>query len=174
MTDFTTRDATLDDIAALAALGARTFVETFGTLYQPADLEAFLAEVHSPAGVRFDMVDQAMRYRVAHADGVMIGYCKIGACTLPIAADGRKTAELKQLYVLEGWKGAGVAAALMDWAMACFAADGVDDVYLSVFSENPRAQRFYQRYGFAWHADYHFMVGQQADAEFIYKKALRP
>ena len=36
------RDAEPDDAPALARLGARSFLETFGHLYDPADLALFL------------------------------------------------------------------------------------------------------------------------------------
>lgn len=43
---------------------------------------------------------------------------------------------------------------------------------LSVYSDNPGAQRFYARYGFAKVADIHFMVGNQRDEEFLFAKVL--
>ena len=36
------RDATIDDAPELAELGAATFTDTFGHLYQPDDLAVFL------------------------------------------------------------------------------------------------------------------------------------
>ena len=36
------RTATVADAAALSAIGARTFTDTFGHLYQPDDLATFL------------------------------------------------------------------------------------------------------------------------------------
>ena len=43
------RRATPADAASLAALGTFTFIETFGHLYTPEDLQAFLEESHSEA-----------------------------------------------------------------------------------------------------------------------------
>lgn len=42
-------------------------------------------------------------------------------------------------------------------------------IYLSVFSENQGAHRFYQRWGFSKHSEYEYMVGNHADHEFIYQ-----
>ena len=41
------RQAFDEDAPMLARIGAETFVETFGHLYKPADLNAFLAKSHS-------------------------------------------------------------------------------------------------------------------------------
>lgn len=157
------------DVEALASLGAASFVETFGPLYQPTDLAAFLAQSHTGQAVGQAMAQADTAYQVAETDGALIGYCRIGALDLPVDAALPGAMELKQLYVRKPWQGAGVAAGLMDWAMDAFRKAGAPQVYLSVFSGNGRAQRFYQRYGFSWHMNYHFMVGTHRDEEFIYR-----
>ena len=47
MSNTVIRRATPEDAPALAELGAVTFIEAFGQLYVPADLQAFLEESHS-------------------------------------------------------------------------------------------------------------------------------
>ena len=71
--------------------------------------------------------------------------------------------ELYQLYLGEAAKGSGVADALMEWAYAKARALGGDTLYLSVFAENHRARRFYDRHGFVEVGPYEFMVGDHAD-----------
>jgi ribosomal protein S18 acetylase RimI-like enzyme len=61
----------------------------------------------------------------------------------------------------------------MRWALEQATNRGYDDMVLCVFSGNLRAQRFYQRYGFAKYMDYHFTVGDQRDHEFLFHKSLR-
>ena len=51
---------------------------------------------------------------------------------------------------------------------------GADEVQLTVYSENPEAQRFYQRYGFAKIADIEFWVGNHCDPEFLYARKMVP
>ena len=45
--------------------------------------------------------------------------------------------------MLEPWQGAGVAAALMDWAVESGRADGAPALYLSVWEHGARAIAFY-------------------------------
>src|SRR3546814_2943479 len=66
---------------------------------------------------------------------------------LPAGQPADGAVELHQLYVAEPAKGTGVAAALMDWGIA-WARERASILYLTVFTENDRAQAFYRRYGF--------------------------
>jgi RimJ/RimL family protein N-acetyltransferase len=60
----------------------------------------------------------------------------------------------------------------MDWAVAEARQRGMDELYLTVFTENHRARRFYDRYDFVPVGSYEFMVGNQADEDIIMMKAL--
>lgn len=163
------RPATPADAAALARLGRDSFVETFGHMYSPADLSAFLDQVHSDAAVAGEIADPARLYRLAEHDGALLGYCKLGLATgWPEHARGENAIELKQLYTAPGMTGRGIGAGLMDWALGEARARGADEVQLSVWSGNHGAQRFYARYGFEKVADITFRVGEQIDEEFLF------
>lgn len=165
------RTAGAADAAALADLGRRSFAETFGHLYDPADLDAFLAG-HSEEKWSGELADPAFAVRVAEADGAMAAYAKLGPPSLPFEPKGRPI-ELRQFYVLKPWQGGGVAAALMDWVLAEARARHADELYLSVFTDNYRARRFYERYGFTFVQTYAFMVGNHADEDLILRLELR-
>jgi diamine N-acetyltransferase len=162
------------DAEALAALGRETFSITFGHLYSAENLTAFLAEVHDVASVRTQISDANRSYRVAQDGETLVGYCKLGFdSSLPVDLPGRTVVELKQLYLQATHFGLGVADTLMQWAIAQAKSHGADDLVLSVYSENPRAQRFYQRYGFVQVGEYYFAVGEHRDHEFLFRLDLR-
>jgi GNAT superfamily N-acetyltransferase len=164
------RDATTEDAATLAKLGAESFTATFGHLYAPDDLALFLQN-HTPAAWAAELANPAFAVCIAEADGVPIGYAKLGPPQLPFTPTGTP-AELRQLYVLAPWHGAGVAAALMDWVIATARNRGADELFLSVFTDNVRARRFYARYGFEAVGTYAFMVGNHADEDIVMRLAL--
>ena len=59
-------------------------------------------------------------------------------------------------------------------SLAWLLRDGPRTLWLSVWSENPGAQRFYARYGFAFAGEYAFIVGAQRDREFMYRRPAQP
>ncbi len=164
------RDATHGDAAALAKLGTDSFVETFGHLYAPADLALFL-DNHTVAAWAAELGDPAFAVRVAEQDGAMIGYAKLGPPHLPFTP-ASAAIELRQLYVLAPWHGAGIAGALMEWIVATARAQGAAELFLSVFTDNHRARRFYARFGFEPLGTYQFMVGTQADEDIVMRLVL--
>ena len=164
------RRATHDDAAALAELGAQTFTDTFGHLYQPDDLEIFLQN-HSTANWAKELGDPAFDVRIAERDGRLVGYVKLGPPHLPFEPRG-EAAELRQLYVIEEMKGQGIAHELIQWAIERARGSGADFLYLSVFTENHRARAFYEKYDFEPEGTYAFMVGNHADEDIVMRLKL--
>jgi diamine N-acetyltransferase len=168
---FTYRDAIAHDAAALAAFARENWTSTFAHVnYPPADLAAYLAKSFGREIQRAEIVDSESRYRLAFDDEGLVGFCMMGALTLPV--EDARGVELHRLYVAPRAKGAGVADALMDDCLAWARGKGASALYLSVWENNERAQRFYRRYGFADHSAWDFMVGKTADRDLIWRLAL--
>lgn len=164
------RDAGAADAASLDHIFRTTFCDTFGHLYRPDDLETFLASF-ALADWKTQLGDPAFAFRVAEAHGEAVGYAKLGPVKIPVETD-RPAILLDQLYVLPSHHGAGVARALMDWAFDEARARGAEEMYLTVFVDNHRARRFYDRYGFTAVGRYDFMVGNHADEDIIMRETL--
>lgn len=163
------RQATKNDAAILAHLGAATFVETFGHLYKEQDLQAFLDESHSLAAYERGLADGARRVWIAETEGgEAIGFAVAGPCKLPVEDLPENAGELARLYILEGYQGGGLGSRMLEEALD-FLASHFDHIYLSVYAENYGAQKLYARFGFEKIQKYFFMVGDHADPEWIMK-----
>ena len=166
----TTRDVRADDLPAIDRLYRTCFIDTFGPLYSPQDLAMFLAQF-TPEAWAAEYADPRYAFRLAERDGAPAGYAKLGPVKLPVDPAG-EGAELHQLYLLGSAHGSGLGAELMDWVIDTVCQRGAGELFLSVFTENHRAQRFYRRYGFELVGPYHFMVGTQADEDVIMRLTL--
>lgn len=168
--NITYRQGRVEDAAAVDRVYRTAFSDTFAHLYRPEDLEAFLAKFSLDAW-KSELADDRYIFRLAEADGEAIGFAKLGPPELPVDSD-EPWVELRQLYVLNEWRGAGAARELMDWVFAAAKARGASHLYLTVYTDNHRARRFYLKYGFEEIGPYAFMVGEQADEDIIMRKAL--
>lgn len=167
----TIRRATADDAAALAELGAATFVETFGHLYPAADLQTFLAKNHTSESWFRTLTNPHRAIWVAEQpNGRKIGFIGVGACKLPVQHLEITAGEVQQLYVLAEFHNLRLGARLMDMGLDWLVSQGRSPLYIGVWSENHGAQRFYARYGFRKVGEYGFPVGSTVDREFILKR----
>lgn len=159
------RDASPEDAEAIASLFRRSFIDTFAHLYRPEDLSEFLA---TRGADRFadELTEQGFRIRLAEDEDQLAGYLMLGPPHIPVETPA-DTIELSQLYVLKQWHGSGIAAELMRWALATAHDAGSRHIQLSVYIDNHRARRFYERFGFEEVGRYDFMVGSHADEELV-------
>ena len=168
------RRAVPADAARLAELGAITFTESFGRMYSAEDLQAFLEESHAPEAYVRVLADPAYALWLAEVDGEAVGYALAGPNGLPHADVAPHDGELKRLYLRASAQGSGIGAGLFEQALEWLERDGPRTLWISVWSGNHGAQRFYGRYGFEKAGEYEFVVGAQRDHEFIFRRNPSP
>ncbi|WP_194785229.1 GNAT family N-acetyltransferase [Actinomyces haliotis] len=175
------RQAQPDDVDVLSELSRRTFTQTFGHLYRPEDLAFHLEHTCSVEALAPLLADSAHRCWLAVEDdgtqegvngslGGVVGYVLAGPGSLPHDGLHPEDGEIKRLYLLQGFQGSGRGAALMRTAVDWLLEGGPRVLWLSVWSENDGAQRFYRRFGFERAGEYLYPVGEHRDHELIFRR----
>lgn len=164
---------TAADAPTLQKLMRATFTETFGHLYPPADLAAYLDSAYALPQLERELADPANYWQLVLDDaGAPVGYLECVPAHLP-HADVRPEAhgEIERIYVLKSQQGKGLGKTLMERALA-YLAERYGDApqWLGVWSENLRAQALYRAYGFEKVGEYTFPVGETEDHEFIFRR----
>ncbi len=167
---FTCRDGVPRDAEALDQLYDTVFCETFAHLYRPEDLAEFLGS-YGVEDWRAELADPKCAFRIAEVDGKVAGYAKLSPMKHEFDIEA-PALFLDQLYVLKEHHGGGIAHALMDWTLEEGRRRSAEFLYLGVFTENHRARRFYDRYGFEAVGRYDFMVGSHADEDILMRRSL--
>jgi diamine N-acetyltransferase len=162
------RRATVDDATALAHIARTTFVETFGHLYPPEDLQAYLAKACAVEHCREKLTDRsiAVWFAVVGADEPA-GFIIAGRCKLPVQNLEYTAGEVQQLYIRSKYQNLRIGTLLMNTALGWLESKGYAPLYVGVWSGDFGAQRFYARYGFSKIGEYGFPVGNTIDREFI-------
>ncbi len=164
------RRATIADAERLSRIGTRTFVDTFGHLYPDADLQAFLRESHAPEVYARYAGDAGYALWLLEDGDDAVGYALAGPSTLPHPEVRPGDGELKRLYVLASAQNGGWGGRMFEQALDWLERDGPCTLWISVWSENLGAQRFYARHGFEKAGEYDFPVGRVRDREFIFRR----
>jgi ribosomal protein S18 acetylase RimI-like enzyme len=178
---FVLRRAVMNDIKALSELRQKTFRETFledfSIPYPEKDLDTFLRSssspesfaenIHDPKGAIWVIEDKTNSELVAF---VMAGPCYDDEIPHPdVCSD--KDAELNRLYVRRDLQSHGFGQQLMNvilpWLEEHYPAR---PIWLTVWSRNFKAQKFYNHYGFSKVGEFDYCVGEWKDLEFIMKR----
>lgn len=178
-----------DEAEKVCKFGEQEFARTFRHLYSEEDYNQFVVEGYTPALYTGWMENpEYVLYGAfskpsdssSDAQEEMVGYVLAGLCSLPLPAEELKGdsstphGEVKRLYVHPTYFGCGIAEQLLRYAISWLrSGEGRQnrDIYLGVFSENPRAIKFYGKHNFKHCGEYEFVVGNQLDREFIMKNA---
>ncbi|MDB6164057.1 MAG: acetyltransferase [Xanthomonadaceae bacterium] len=164
------RRANIDDAGRLSRIGIRTFVDTFGHLYSDEDLQTFLHDSHSPQAYARQLDNPEYAFWLLEQGDTATGYAMAGPCGLPHADVRADDGELKRLYVLPDMQNGGWGGRLFQAALDWLQRDGPRTLWISVWSENLGAQRFYARHGFEKVGEYEFPVGRVRDREFMFRR----
>ena len=168
------RRAQPEDAEALSALARATFLETFvqgfAIPYPPEDLERFMAHAYAAGTSAERLPDPAPAVCFAGRAGRPVAYAACGPAGLPHPDVRPEHGELKALYVAREAQGSGLGPALMATALQWLEREGPRTLWLGVWSETHRAQRFSARYGFTKAGEYDFPVGEWRDREFILRR----
>jgi ribosomal protein S18 acetylase RimI-like enzyme len=141
------REPTLEDAADLGRVHQQCWVETYENLVPPEFWE------HSTEARRIGMWERMLRRRepsrrlvVAEVDDSIVGFALAGAALSRDHPDVQpaEALEIRMLYLKRSHHGSGLGQQLLDSVL--FAGEAAQ---LWVAEQNPRAQAFYRRNGFA-------------------------
>lgn len=158
------RRATIEDAAALAGLGERTFRDAFAKDNRPDDLEMYVSGTYGEAQQRRELADPNGLAFVVENDGRLIAFAQLRR--------DRTGIEIARFYVERHHHGAGLAHELMEAVKAAARAEGATRLWLGVWERNPRAIRFYEKCGFVDVGSHPFLLGTDLQTDRVIEYVL--
>ena len=167
------RRAAVEDAAALAEFGARTFYETFAKDNTAEDMRLHLASAWAPALQRAEILDQEFDTLLAcDPSGRLAGFAQLRAGHAPAGVATAQPVELLRFYVDRPWQGQGVAGLLMQAVADQARTRGARELWLGVWERNERAQAFYRKHGFRKVGSQIFVVGTDPQTDHVMLREL--
>lgn len=166
------RTATTDDASLLHSLAAATFGLACPPGTTALAIEEFVATQLSADHFTQFLADENREVLLVEVDGAAAGYSMLVMAepTDPDVAQVvtvRPSAELSKFYLLEGSHGTGAAATLMAATVDRARGRGALSVWLGVNKLNARANRFYEKSGFAAVGSKRFALGGTWEDDFV-------
>ena len=175
MDGLTLREATQEDTAALALVGAATFLDTYAHRINGADIVAHAANKHSEAYYAHCLADPKNHIWVAETEShAIIGYLLLGPATLPSETPHPNDLEIIRIYVLSRFHKSGIGYGLLQQALAEAAHQNARQIVLGVYNGNEKALAFYARQGFKQIGTRSFSVGSAQFDDYVLGRLTPP
>jgi GNAT superfamily N-acetyltransferase len=166
------RRATIADARLITALGTDTFVASFGAQNTPENLAKHLSKSYGAEIQQRELADPRFTYLIPEMGGRTAGYACVREGPPPPCVTGEAPVEVLRFYVVQDFHGTGVAQALMDACADDARARGGRTLWLGVWEQNPRAIRFYKKWGFEDVGGQTFMLGDDPQQDRVLARAL--
>ena len=166
------RPAQAAEAGPLHDLAALTFPLACPPSTTEAAKAAFIEQHLSRAAFERYLADPQRLVLVAERGGELVGYAMLvhGEPADPdvaVVVQHRPTAELSKLYVHPELHGGGVASALVEHVLHAAVDQAAVSVWLGVNIHNARANRFYEKAGFAVVGTKGFTVGDVIEDDYV-------
>mgnify|MGYP003133183103 CR=1 FL=1 len=167
------RRAVPGDEAALALVGAASFLESYAGIVDGQGIVRHCQERHTPQVYARALADSAQAlWLVEMAPGAAPGgYLHLASPDLPVPT-GPKDIEIKRIYVLSRLHGSGLGRRLIGTALEHARESGRTNVVLGVYKGNERALAFYGRAGFEALGERSFDVGGNVYCDWVMGRAV--
>ena len=166
------RKCSADDFENLRELSIRTYYETFAHLNTAEDMAAYLEDAFNVERLTQEFYDPNSFFYFLYADGNLAGYLKLNEVPSQTDINDAESLEIERIYVSSEFQGTGLGRYLMEQAIAIANERNKKYVWLGVWEKNEKAIRFYKKNGFYEIGTHKFVMGEDAQTDYIMRKDL--
>lgn len=166
------RRATAADARLISVLGAVTFYEAYFEQDSPPDLANYIHESFNLDKIRAELEDENATFFIIYLNTHAVGYAKLREDSKADCVNNETAIELQRIYTVERVFGKGIGERLLKHCLEFAKRKGFKSLWLGVWEENRRAQRFYEKHGFCRVGQLTFPYGDSVGINFVLEKAL--
>jgi ribosomal protein S18 acetylase RimI-like enzyme len=160
----------MEELPILVNISRITFYDTFFEQNDPENIQQFLESSFTPDLLSQEIALPSNHFFLARAGDEIAGYLKLSTAKCP-ELDG-DVLEVCRIYVLKDKLGLGVGSTLMKFAFSFAKSESKTKLFLGVWEHNKKAIRFYENFGFEKFGEHVFMVGKDAQIDWLMKASL--
>ncbi|WOG25697.1 GNAT family N-acetyltransferase [Endozoicomonas sp. 8E] len=141
------RIAETKDSSDIAALSIQVWLDTYAKQGIRKSISQYVLREFTEKNIERKLSSENQACFVAIEDGHLVGYLSLNV-SAECPATGDEKPELDRLYIQESFTGKGVGSKLLQAALTFCSSVGLEQLWLTVFHENTRALKFYEKHGF--------------------------
>lgn len=161
-----------NEVQTLCHISSSCFYDTFHQQNTEEDMKLFLEKSFNLNTLQQEIVHKNNYFFFAVSDDKIIGYLKLSDAETPEKLKEFDTLEIARIYVVKEKIGSGIGKQLLDFAISFAQQHRKAIVWLGVWEHNLRAISFYYKQGFEKFDKHLFLVGNDAQTDWLMKKEL--
>lgn len=173
LSNLSIKRAGVDDARLLAIIGTVSFYEAYFEQDTPIVIANYLCDNFSVEQMTAELNDPNAAFFIALQNEKAVGYAKLLSNAKAEGVSGSRPIELKRIYLVERVWGSGIGEALLSHCEDFGRSSGHDTIWLGVWQENQRGQRFYAKHGFSKVGTITFPYGDSVGINDVMEKPLR-
>jgi len=163
----------ISDIDELQKISRDTFFETFAHSTSKENMLDYLENNFSKEQLSKEIEQEHSEFYFAKLEDAVIGYLKINYSVAQTELNDQKSLEVERIYIVREYYRKGVGQLLLNFALQIAKQQQMDYVWLGVWEENHRAIQFYLKNGFITFDKHVFMLGDEAQTDYMMKLELK-
>ncbi|WP_448216722.1 N-acetyltransferase family protein [Endozoicomonas sp. 2B-B] len=141
------RIAETKDSSDIAALSIQIWLDTYAKRGVRKSISQYVLSEFTEQNIEIKLSSENEVYFIAIEDDHLVEYLSLNvSARCPVT--GSKKPELDRLYIQESFTGKGLGSKLLQEALTFCSSAGLEQLWLTVFHENTRALKFYEKHGF--------------------------
>jgi len=161
------KPAGLPEAELIADIARKTFMETYGEMNTPENMEAYLNSQFSDEKLVEELQHPRTRFFLAYLNGIPVAFTKVRDDRKAKKLEEIKALEIQRIYVLQEYQGFSMGKAMLDMIKELARKDGYQTIWLQVWQKNNKAIRFYQKAGFTVFETAKFLLGNSSQQDFL-------
>jgi len=164
---------TAADTAQVIEIGRITFYDTFIETNSEETILQYLERGFNFEKIKNELLDTNSIFYFAKIDDQVVGYLKVNFAEAQTELHDNSSLEIERIYIRKEYFGKGVANILFDKALEIAKENNLQYLWLGVWEQNFRALRFYEKLGFQKFDTHVFMMGPNAQTDFLMKLEIK-
>lgn len=166
------RQCTIEDLNILCVFSRNMYYETFKGMCAPEDMSAYLEEAFRTEKIRGELENPHSSFYLLFDADQLVGYIKLNDAVAQSDLQDPDSLELERIYVSGTVQGTGFGSYLMKQAVDIAQRQAKKYLWLGVWEKNTKAIAFYHKHGFYEIGTHTFVMGDDAQTDYIMRKDL--
>lgn len=159
--------ASEENLKDLQIISINSFYQAFRNDNAEEDMSNYLENNFNLEKLRDQLQNPLSSFYLVKENQETIGYFKLNFGHAQTDSHDPNALEIERIYLLEQYTGKGVAQEMMVKIIEIAKSSAVKIIWLGVWENNHRAIRFYEKYGFEKFNEHIFMLGQDAQTDWM-------